>query len=148
MDKKIGAYRRADTEGKSQIDLILMVYDGAIRAFEAASEKYEAGDTNSGFEEMEKAKRFVTHLYTTLDTKQGGEVAENLGKLYVYVLSQSYLVESTKNIEQLNAIVEILRNLRTGWTELKEQQMPENTAAATNKSTLETLNLEEFVTTG
>lgn len=122
MDGKIAAYRHADTMGKSQIDLIIMVYDGAIKALETAAGHYRENDCEAGFEQIQKAKRFVTHLYTTLDLEKGGEVAENLSKMYVWVISQLCVVEATKEIDEIEAVVTVLDNLRSGWAELKGQQ--------------------------
>ena len=150
MDGKIAAYRRADTMGKSQIDLILMVYDGAIKALKTAGEDYNNKDSDAGYEQLQQAKRFVTHLYTTLDLKKGGEVAENLSKMYVWALSQLVVIEATKNIDELDAVIKVLDNLRSGWTELKVQQgetATGNSDPSTAAPEIQELT-EEFVTSG
>ncbi len=126
MDDKLGAYRTTDTMGKSQLDLVLQVYDGAARAFNTAKEHYSNEDPQAGFEEMEKAKRFVTHLYTTLNFDDGGEVAENLGKLYTFILNESNVIQGTKNLDQIDAIMKVLGNIREGWAGLKEQVQTES----------------------
>lgn len=125
MEDKIRAYRKADTMGKSQLELILMVYDGAIKACRTAAEKYRDDDRDRGFEEVQKIKKFVTHLYTTLDPKKGGEIADNLGKMYVYILTQCYVVEATKDLEQLDAIAQMLDNIRSGWAGLRDRELAE-----------------------
>jgi flagellar protein FliS len=150
MDGKIAAYRHADTMGKSQVDLILMVYDGALKALKAAAKHYRDDDNDAGFEQIQHAKRFVTHLYTTLDVKKGGEVAENLSKMYVWALSQLCVVEATKELEQLDSVVKVLDNLRSGWADLKEQQgstAPETSAPTSEASEIPELT-EEFTITG
>lgn len=147
MDGKIAAYRRADTMGKSQIDLILMVYDGALKALRAAAGHYRDEDNDGGYEQLQQAKRFVTHLYTTLDLKKGGEVAENLSKMYVWVLSQLLVIEATKDVDELDAVTQALDNLRSGWAELKAEQG--GGKAEESDQTSETPELtEEFVTSG
>lgn len=123
MDGKIAAYRKVDTMGKSQIDLILMVYDGALKSLRAAGAHYRKDDFESGHSEIEKTRKFVTHLYTTLDQKKGGEVAENLGKMYSWVLTQLYAIAATKDQEQIKAIQTVLGNLRSGWADLKAQEL-------------------------
>ena len=150
MDGKIAAYRHADTMGKSQIDLILMVYDGALKALKTAARNYSNQDNDGGYEQLQQAKRFVTHLYTTLDLKKGGEVAENLSKMYVWVLSQMFVIEASKDVEEIDAVIKVLDNLRSGWAELKEQQgggQPEIPDQKTELSDVPELT-EEFVTTG
>lgn len=121
MTTKVAAYQKADIIGKTQLDLVVQVYDGAIAAYRAAGEAYSKSDNNSGYEHMERAKRFVTHLYTTLDMDKGGEIADQLSKLYAFVISQTNLAQATKDLTQIDDNISILNNLRSGWMGLKEQ---------------------------
>jgi flagellar protein FliS len=122
MEGRIGSYREVDTLGKSQLDLILQVYDGAITAYRAAREHYARNEASAGNEKLEKAKKFVVHLYTTLDPEKGGEIAVNLSKLYAFVMSHSDLVAATKDTVQIDRILNVLGNLRDGWAGLREQE--------------------------
>ena len=131
MEGKLETYRRVDTLGKSQLDLILQVYDGAIKSLRTARQCFEKQDHQAGYEEMERAKRFVTHLYATLDMEKGGEVAANLSRLYVFVISQSYVIQATKDTAQLDAITNVMVNLREGWRGLKATDANPNSARAT-----------------
>lgn len=149
MDGKITAYRRAETMGKSQIDLILTVYDGAIKSLKTAAEHYSNARTDEGYAELQKTKRFVTHLFTTLDQEKGGEVADNLGKMYVWVISQLHVLEATKDQEQFESVLTVLNNLRAGWAELKAQSLSESTGKVANsEGEIEApQTVDEFVTT-
>lgn len=122
MKDKIKAYEQANTLGLSQLDLILKVYDGAIESFKKAIEHYKADQMSEGREELERAKRFVTHLYTTLDPEKGGEIAEKLGKIYAYVLNQTNQAQATKELKIIDDNIGVLCNLREGWLYLKKQQ--------------------------
>ena len=121
MNNRLQTYREVDTLGRSQVDLILQVYDGAIASFITAKKSYENKDQNGGYEELERAKRFLIHLYTTLDLEQGGQVADNLGRLYAYMINQTNVVEASKDIQGIDSNLTILRNLRQGWSDLKAQ---------------------------
>lgn len=121
MTTKVAAYQKADITGKTQLDLVVQVYDGAIAAYRAAGEAYRKSDNNSGYEHMERAKRFVTHLYTTLDMDKGGEIADQLSKLYAFVINQTNLAQATKDLTQIDDNISILNNLRSGWMGLKDQ---------------------------
>lgn len=122
MEGKLTAYQKVDTLGKSQLDLVIQVYDGAISAFQAAAESYQRADDSAGRRHLEKANRFMTHLYTTLDAEKGGQVAEQLGKLYAFVISQTNILQATKDLRQIDDNITILKNLRDGWVELKKKQ--------------------------
>ncbi len=134
MEAKLDTYKTVDTLGKSPLDLVLQVYDGAIRAFGQARDCYARQETTAGYEELERAKRFLMHLYTTLDFAQGGEVADRLGQLYVFVLNETNLVQATHDQKRLDQNITVLRNLRAGWAGLKGQ----GSAAAPEAPVLET----------
>ncbi len=130
MANNLDTYRTMDTIGMSQLELILKVYDGLLGAYRAASEACRRKDTAAAFDQLEKAKRFVTHLYTTLDFEKGGQIAEQLGKLYAFALNQTNMVQATKDLEQIDEIIHIFENLRGGWSGLKEQQGPQGKQTA------------------
>jgi flagellar secretion chaperone FliS len=120
MENHVSAYNRTDTMGKSQLDLILQVYDGAIKTYTEAKDNYLNNNIEAGFAALEKAQRFVTHLFTTLDAENGGEVAENLGKMYAYIINETDGIKGTKDTTKLSAIVKMLENIRAGWAGLRD----------------------------
>ena len=122
MKQELQAYRQADTMGKSPLDLILMVYDGTIKALRTAAQNYQNEKYQAGYDELQKAKRMVTHLYATLDNERGGPIAANLGKVYSWALAQMQLIEATKEVRQIDAVIQALSNLRSGWAELRDRQ--------------------------
>lgn len=130
------AYREVDILGKSPLELVLQVYDGTISAFTGARSHYEAGKFDEGYDELQRAKKFLTHLYTTLDFEQGGEVAQNLGSLYAFVISQTNVIEGSKDPKQIESNIQILKNLRSGWADLKSHvgEAKQNRAEAATES--------------
>lgn len=122
MNEKLQQYRKSETENKSVIELIIMVYDGAIDNLKKASELYKNEKMQSGYETMEKAKRFVVHLYTTLDEEKGGEVAANLSTMYAYVIERMNFIQATKDIDTIKEIISVLSNIKEGWVGLAEQE--------------------------
>jgi len=129
MDGKVGAYRRVDTEGKSQLELIVQVYDGAIDSMRKAGGHYRNEQWQPGYDELERSRRFLTHLYTTLNHEKGGDIAKELGKLYAWVINQINVAQGTKDLAVIDDSISILTNLREGWLGLKEQQASEKPTA-------------------
>lgn len=121
MDEKLSQYRKSDTENKSVPELIIMVYDGAVDNLKAAAKLYKAEKMQDGYEAMEKAKRFVVHLYTTLDEEKGGDVAVNLSKMYAYIIERMNFIQATKDIKTIDEAIGLLSNIREGWVGLAEQ---------------------------
>ena len=126
MEGTLNTYKAMDTHGKSQLDLIIQVYDGAIVAYRKTAEFYKVEDYTAGYKELERAKRFIVHLYTTLNIEKGGEIAEKLGSLYAFIVNETNIVEATKELSHIDDILVVLGNLRSGWTQLREQQIKDN----------------------
>lgn len=122
MDGNVSAYRKEATSGKSPLELVIQVYDGAVAAFRSAAEAYRQNRTDEGYEQLQRARRFVTHLYTTLDHDKGGDVSEQLGRLYAFVINQISVIEATKDLALIDDNITVLNNLREGWIGLREQQ--------------------------
>ena len=130
MDTKLETYRTTDTLGKSPVELVITVYDGAIKAFQTATEHYQNDRSNEGYEQLQKARKFVTHLYTTLDMERGGDIAENLGKLYTLVLTQTDIAQATQDNKLIETNISLLKNLREGWIGIDQEQSTGPTPAA------------------
>lgn len=130
MDGNIKAYQQSDTLGKSPLELVIKVYDGAIASFQKAAEAITNKQNDLCRVELEKVKKFLTHLYTTLDMEKGGEIATRLSQLYSFVINQTNVIEATKDLKLIEDNVTVLKNLREGWQELLEQTKQESPAAA------------------
>ena len=74
---------------------------------------------------MEKAKKFLVHLYTTLDEEKGGDIAQNLSRLYAYLIERVNFIEATKDIKTIEECKGILQNIREGWVGLAHQKKSE-----------------------
>jgi flagellar protein FliS len=120
MKNELDSYQTMDVLGKSLPELIVTIYDGAISHLNKAAVNYKANNLTDGYHSMEQARKFIVHLYTTLDKEKGGEVAENLGKLYAFVIEQINLVQATKNVDAIMSSIDILKNVRDGWVQLSE----------------------------
>lgn len=132
-------YKEVDTIGKSPVELVLQVYDGALSEIGAAKAKYTEQKYADAYNNIQRAERMVTHLYTTLDMEQGGEVAANLAKLYVWVITKLHEVQATKDLSRFDECTKILRNLREAWESVKLQSAPARgeTPAAASSARLE-----------
>lgn len=133
MRGRLHDYVAAGTLGKSPLELLIQVYDGAVNALNEARDAYQRADNDTGYERIQRARRFITHLYTSLDFTRGGEVAHNLGQLYAFVLSRTQLIEATKDIQQIDDTISILKDVRSGWVLLRDgarQEPASETAVA------------------
>jgi flagellar secretion chaperone FliS len=131
VDRNVISYQKAQLEGLSQRDLIVMCYKGAVKYLNDARQRLESGDGEGFSDQIEKAHRVIFHLYTTLDTQQGGEIAQKLADIYAYLINQIYLLNATKNLDIVDGINRIMNTLREGWEGIDPKAV---TAATDNRS--------------
>ncbi|UCC43457.1 MAG: flagellar export chaperone FliS [Candidatus Zixiibacteriota bacterium] len=120
MQDKTGTYEQINTLGKSPLELVIKVYDGAITAYQKATECYRDQRFDDGHAQLERGRKFMTHLYTTLDNEKGGEIANNLGRLYAFIINQTDVAQATKDTTVIIGNIKILRKLREGWAGIQE----------------------------
>lgn len=130
-NQALNAYAQVNVEAAintaSPVQLIVLLYDGAINAL--ASAKGFMGQ--SKFEEkgrlISKAIGIVEGLRTVLDQEKGGEIAKNLNDLYEYMKKQLLLGNLKNQTEQLDEVMKLLADLRSAWVVIAT---PKNVASA------------------
>ncbi len=124
IERGIGSYQNFDTLGKTPLELLLMVYRGAAKELKEAEEALARDDRETGRAKMERARKFITHLYTTLDNDKGGEVAAKLGQLYVFIIERIQVAQATGDTAIIGDLRAIIENLHSGWQEVNETGSP------------------------
>ncbi len=114
---KEAAYRQYlvnKVETATPLMLVIMLYDEAIKMCSLALQDIGV-NRESVHNKLIKAQKIVTELTVSLNTAAGGEIAENLKSIYIYVHMK--LVDA--NIQQDSAKIEeclhILKDLRDAW---------------------------------
>jgi len=113
--KYVNEYRKSAVNGASPLQLVIMLYDGALKFMEAGKHAMQTSDLPKQNASLQRAQRIVMELMSCLDLQQGGEVAKNLLALYTYVLNQ--LVEANMNdqVEPIDRSMKVLSDLRESW---------------------------------
>lgn len=119
------SYRQVATQTASPGQLVLMLYDGAIRFLECARLGFQYEDplefnlTISN--NLLKAQAIINELNTSLNMEQGQDCAKNLRSLYDYL--DRRLQESNQRKEE-KGILEVIRRLtvlRDAWAEMLQK---------------------------
>ena len=119
------AYKKASVNTLDQNKLIIMLYDGAIKNANFAVQYMESGDIEKVHDSLIKTKNIVTELLATLNMDQGGEIAKNLKSLYSYMFSQLVEANMEKKSEPVLAVIDLLKELRGAWVQIREKDKPE-----------------------
>ncbi|MCB0377088.1 MAG: flagellar export chaperone FliS [Bdellovibrionales bacterium] len=113
-------YKQTAVESANREKLLLMLYEGAIRFTKRAVIATENGNIPERCENIGKAYDIVLELMNTLDFKVGGEVAENLEQLYMFITDELTRANLTGKSEHLQNVLKILETLYDGWKEAVE----------------------------
>lgn len=107
--------------------LIVMLYDGAIVSLANATQSMKNGDPASKGQYISKAIAIIENgLRASLDKKIGGEIAQNLDALYEY-MSVRLLQANIKNeVEGLQEVQGLLRDLKSAWEAISPDSKPVN----------------------
>lgn len=114
-------YVRSQVETASQTQLVLMLYDGAIRFLSVGRERMISGKIEEKNRYLVKAQRVISELLSALDREKGGEVASNLHRLYAYMLQRVVEANLHDKPEVIVEVIDLLRELRTSWEEIDRQ---------------------------
>jgi flagellar protein FliS len=127
----LAEYRRTEIMGMSQAELVVMLYQGAIRYLREAIDEVRAGRFDRSWQKFDQARRIVIHLYGTLDPA-GGELTGKLSALYAFVIDQITIANAKRDPGCAESCIQILTNLKDGWEQLAARD------AAPINATLET----------
>jgi len=110
------AYQQTSVQSSSPLELVVLLYDGALRHLVAAKDATLRNDLIARREAFSKVMAIITELQSTLNIEQGGQVAASLDALYTYMTGK--LIESTakKDVAGLEEVERLLRPLRDAWS--------------------------------
>lgn len=110
-------YRAVKIQTASPAQILIMLYDGAIRFALIARKKIDEKDYAAKGTYIGKVQAIVSELMSSLDFSIAPELCSQLEQLYIYMMEQ--LTEANLNLdtEALDTVVRLLKTLREGWSE-------------------------------
>lgn len=112
------AYRRIEAQSCSPLELVVMLYDGALRFTSAARDAQVRGDVRARGEALSRVLAIVTELQNTLDLAAGGSVAAKLDRLYAYLIARIADVGAKEDRGAIDEIYRLLSTVRDGWARI------------------------------
>lgn len=97
--------------------LLLMAYDGAIRFIREAKNHTEVRDYERKNESILKAQRIISELASTLNHNTNPDLADNLLKLYQYMIDTLFLANVRDDLDKMTEVEKLLLSLREAWAE-------------------------------
>lgn len=125
---KAGQYKNTQVLTASKPQILIMLYEAAIKHTRTAIAAMEKKDLAIKGESIGKVHDIVNELTNSLNFDAGGQIAQDLERLYNYITEQLLKANMENSKEPLVGIEKILRNLLEGWRgalkNIQQQQQP------------------------
>lgn len=116
------SYRQVATQTATPGQLILMLYDGALRFLEGALKAFGADDPLEHFQtinnNVQRAQAILQELSSALNVQQGGPLAETLQALYHYLDRRLQESNVRKEPAGIKEAIDRLTVLRDAWAQM------------------------------
>jgi len=123
MKKGFEEYQVNQVETADPKQLVVMLYEGAIRFLEEALsnidnfKKYDVVNAK-----ILRAQDIITELMVSLDMHRGGEIAENLLSLYVFMKKELIDANIKKEREGIERVIKMFTDLLDAWKKIDPRQ--------------------------
>jgi flagellar protein FliS len=111
------AYRESAILTASPEQLVVMLYDGAVRFLRQAEAAMAEGAWQHAFERMTRAEAILDELLATLDMSQG-EIAERLQAIYVFCKRLLIEARLERQAVKIGQVIPLLNELREAWARI------------------------------
>lgn len=130
----LSAYRETRVRTASQGQLIIMLYDEALKQLDYGIEllgsnpkgKPDPSRIEPINKALVKAQEIITELMVSLDFEQGGDIAKNLFSLYTWFNKELLEANVAKDVERIKAVRSMMNELRGAWQEVVIKTSAEN----------------------
>jgi len=111
--RNVGAY--GNLAEASPVQVVQVMLDAVLSRVAEASGHIERGEVAAKGDKIGKALAIIEALMLGLDKERGGDVAQNLERLYDYA-SRTLLKANLENRpDLLKEVVSLLREIKLGW---------------------------------
>jgi len=111
-------YKEIAITTANPLQLVVMLYDGAIHSLQEAQEHLRRKDISSRSRCVNRAIAIVSELQSCLNFQDGGNIAVSLDRLYSYMKQRIFMGNLQQKPEPLAEVVVLLESLRSAWGEV------------------------------
>jgi flagellar secretion chaperone FliS len=118
MARGADAYYQTHVQSRSPLELVVMLYDGALRFLDQAAEAMDRGDMANKALALSKAFAVLAELQNTLNVREGGDVARQLDALYSHMHDRLVDANVRRSSAPIREVMKLLQPLRDAWSQV------------------------------
>jgi flagellar protein FliS len=125
MQNAAKAYLKTQVNTNTSADILLMLYDGAIKFLKQAKIKIDERDVAAKGLLLSRAMEIIGELQASLNKEKGGSLADNL--LNLYFLCSTKILQANLRMDKdlIDEVIHILTGLRDAFAQINGQVTPE-----------------------
>jgi flagellar secretion chaperone FliS len=121
MSYGIRKYRTSQANTASREDLLILLYEGAIRFLERSVVEMDSGNLSEHKMYLRRGLAIIAELQSTLDFDKGGEISMQLFDLYGFMMEQLSMANIRKDDQYILIVIANLEILLEGWRDAVRQ---------------------------
>ena len=118
------AYFNTHVQSRTPMEIVVLLYDGALRFLGQARAAMAAGDLVTKRDALSRGLAIVTELQGMLNMQEGGEIAASLDALYTYIHGCCLDANVKRDPARLDEALRLLTTLRSAWAEVAGTPTP------------------------
>ncbi len=111
-------YKNVQYETAGQEQLLLMMYESAIKFCRQACAGIEKNELEYVNNKLQRVQAIIDELIISLDMEKGGGLARNLYNLYEYIKYSLIKANLRKDPAIINEVLVILQELNESWEQV------------------------------
>jgi len=111
----LDSYKQTQVQSRTPLELVVMLYDGALQFMAAARDAIERRDIPARRDALSRALAIISELQSTLNLDEGGEIAASLDRLYAYANLRLLDAAMRNDVKPIDEVRRVFAILRDGW---------------------------------
>jgi flagellar secretion chaperone FliS len=109
------SYQQQALVGATGVEMIIALYDGALRFLYRAMQCVEEDDVYGRRLAVKKVIDILMYLQARLRPELGGSVASSLSDFYATMFTMTLEASHLESVEQFQEVIAFVRNVREAW---------------------------------
>ncbi len=119
-------YQEQQILNATPAERIVLLYNGAIKFLMQARQAIDENNIQERFNNNKRASDIIFYLQDTVDMEKGGEIAQNLYRIYGYMLRRLIDVDMKNDQEAIDDVIAKLQELNASWRKIASGEVSVN----------------------
>ena len=112
-------YLKTDVSTADRGKLVVLLYEGAMNFLRKAKNSIEQGDIDAKCSNINRTQDIIQELNCSLKMDEGGDIAQNLRNLYVFMERHLVMAKIEKDgTKKVDEVLSMLSTLYEAWSEI------------------------------